>query len=267
MTTAGDLVSQILLESGVVGQGQTPTGADANNCLRRINQLLAQWNRERWLVYHLADVACVSSGQISYTVGPGGAFNTPRADRLEFGCYFRLFDQSHILLDGNGNPLLDQNGEPLLDDSTPTTPSPNVVDYALSILQSREDYDRIVLKGMGTWPSQVFYDSDWPLGRAYIWPIPPAGMFELHLLVKAQLAQLTSLAQVVNLPPEYEAAINYNGQVRTRTAYRMKPDPEINGLAKFALNAIRGANVQIPTLRMPAILTNGARRYNVYSDT
>lgn len=265
MSTVGDLCAQILLESGVVGQGQTPTATDANNCLKRINQQIAQWNRERWLVYHLIDVTCVSTGNVSYTVGPGGDFDAVRPDRLEFGCFFRLVNSNSVLLDQFGQPLLDQYGNEMLDSSFDQLQS-STVDYPLDIIQSHEDYNRITLKAMGTWPSQVFYDSDYPTGRALIWPVPPADMYVLHLLMKQQLTQFTGLSQVINLPPEYEAAINYNGQVRTRVAYRMQPDPMMIGLARGALSVIRGANIQMPTLRMPAIVINNARRYNVYSD-
>lgn len=237
-STVGDLCSQILLESGIIGQGQSASAEDTNNCLRRLNQLISQWNRKRWLIFNLITVSFTSTGAISYTVGPGGNFNTPRPDRLENGCFFRQLNTS----------------------------GSNQVDYSLDLIQSKENYDRITLKSMGTWPSQVFYDSAYPMGNAFIWPVPASGLYEIFLLMKSQITAFTGLSQAISLPPEYEVALNYNGQVRTRIAYRMPPDPLMIGLAKDSLNVLREANVQMPTLQMPGAVTNSGRRYNVFSD-
>ncbi len=38
--------------------------------------MLQQWERKRWLVYHLANYSIVATGQQSYTFGPGGEINT-----------------------------------------------------------------------------------------------------------------------------------------------------------------------------------------------
>jgi len=190
------------------------------------------------LVYNLTDVFVTTTGAESYTIGPGGNFNTPRPDRLEDGCFLRQVAQSGI----------------------------EQIDYPLQLLSSHEDYNRIRLKTMGTWPSIMFYDSNWPTGTIYAWPVPQANLYELHILVKNQLTQFTSLTQTINLPPEYEVALSYNLQVRLRVAYRMAPDPAMIELAKDALNVIRGANVQVPTMKMPPAVIGAQRSYNVYSD-
>jgi hypothetical protein len=171
-------------------------------------------------------------------VGPGGDFNTPRPDRLEDGNYLRQFN----------------------------TNTGNAVDYPMQLVSSYEDYNRVRLKSMGTWPSVVFYDSGWPLGTVYWWPVPQATTYGLNILVKNQIAQFASLSTTINLPPEYFAALSYNLQVRLRVAYRMPPDPAMIALAKDALNAVRGANIQVPTMRMPPSVIGAQRAYNVFSD-
>jgi hypothetical protein len=238
LTTVNDLLTLALIDSGVLGAGQLPQAEDLNNALKRINMMIAQWNRKRWLVYHLIDVTVTTSGAQTYTIGPGMNFNTPRPDRLEDGCFLRQIASAGV----------------------------QQIDYPLQLLSSREDYNRIRLKTMGTWPSIIFYDSGWPTGLIYAWPVPQANQYELHILVKSQLNQLTNLTDTINLPPEYEAALLYNLQVRLRAAYRMPTDPVIIELAKEALNVIRGANVQVPTMRMPASVIGAQRSYNVYSD-
>jgi len=237
MTTPADLIALALLDAGIVGQGQTASAEDTNNAFKRLNYMVSQWARKRWLVYHLIDVSFTSTGAQSYTVGPGMNCDTTRPDRIEAAFLRQLL------------PAMT-----------------NQIDYPLVVLQSREDYNQIALKTMGTWPSVVFYDSGWPTGTLYVWPVPAASQFAIHLSLKQPLNQFANLADDLNLPPEYEGAILHNLIVRLRSAYQMRPDPVQTGLAKDALNVLRGANTQIPTLRMPDQLVGNARMYNVYSD-
>lgn len=236
MTTVNDLVNSALKKSGVLGVGQTASPEDSNDAFNEINYMLAQWNRKRWIVPHLVDTSINSTGAESYTVGTGGDFNIARPDRLEFA-YFRLLN----------------------------TTGQNEVDYPVEILEAREDYARIALKSLVTWPSYVFYDSAYPLGSVFFWPIPQANLYELHILTKAVLESFTSLSQSFNLAPEYEAAIIYNLAARLRPNYQLPPEPSITALATDSLNVLRNANAQVPRLRIPRQLVRGSL-YNIFAD-
>lgn len=235
ITTPNDLIKLALKDSGVVGIGQTPNSEDTNDAFDRINMMLAQWQRKRWLIWHLVDVSKVSTGATSYTVTTGGDFNVARPDRLE-SAFFRQV---------NIQPL-----QP---------------DYPLQILESREDYNRITLKTLQAFPQYIFYDAAYPTGVVYPWPVPQANLYEVHITVKEQLSQFTSLAQTINLPPEYYAAIFYNLCVRLRPAYQMEPDQTLIALAKDSLNVLREANAQIPRLQMPDDLVRRGV-YDIFSD-
>lgn len=237
MTTPAEIVALALKHSGVIGAGQTAGPEDTNDAFTLMNMMLSQWNRKRWLVYHLIDVYAVSTGAESYSVGPAQAFNTPRPDRIESAFARQIL---------------------------PSTS--HQIDYPLTILQSREDYNLITLKTMGTWPSLVFYDSGFPLGTLKFWPLPAAGQFELHVSLKAPLTQFASLAQEIVLPPEYIPTLFYNLAARLRPAYQLGPDPTVTAMAKDSLNVIRGANAQIATMRMPNAVVGRGRAYNVFSD-
>lgn len=235
-TTVNDFLTLALQDSGVLGEGQIAQAGDINNAFTRVNWIIAQWNRKRWLLYDLTDVSVTTTGAETYSIGPGQNFNTPRPDRLEDGNFLRQLN------------------------------SGQQVDYPLQLLPSREDYNRIRLKTMGTWPSIIFYDSNWPTGTIYAWPVPQANLYSLHILVKNQLTAFTTLVQTINLPPEYEVALSYNLQIRLRVAYRMPADPAMIALAKDALNVLRGANIQVPSMKMPPSVIGAQRSYNVYSD-
>jgi hypothetical protein len=240
VSTPNDLITLALRDSGICGTGQNPLAQDVNDGFTRLNQMLAQWQRKRWLIWHLIDIAIPSTGAQSYSIGPGGDVNMlVRPDRLENGCFFR-----QII---NASP-------------------PNQIDYPLTILESREDYSRIALKQLKSFGEYVFYDSAFPLGHIFPWPIPQADIYEIHICIKELLNSFTTLSQTIVLPPEYDAAITYNLQRRFRAAYRLPPDPEINALARDSLNVIRMANAQIPRLQMPRELVRPNGHYNVYSD-
>lgn len=64
------------------------------------------------------------------------------------------------------------------------------------------------------------------------------------------------LDAVMNMPPEYYEAVHYNLTLRIMSMYNYPADPFRSALAKGALNTIRVANAQIPTMNMPASLRN-----------
>lgn len=236
MTTALDLLNLAMKESGVLGVGQAASAEDVTDNLKRLNIMIAQWSRKRWLVWNLVATSLTSTGAQSYTVGPGQDFDIVRPDRLE-DAYMRLLQPS----------------------------GPNQVDYPLEIIEAREDYDRIGVKQLVSWPSYCFYDSGYPTGSVYFWPVPTASIYELFIVTKTVISQIATPATVINMPPEYEGAILYNLAVRMRPAYQLPPDPSLTALAEDALNLLRNANAQVPRLNMPQGL-RGAGIYNIFAD-
>lgn len=236
ITTPGDLIAFTLRATGVIGVGQTALAQDTSDAFSALNAMMAMWNRRRWLVYHLIDTSFVSTGAINYSVGPGGNFNIPRQDRLE-AAYFRQY----------------------------ITNPPYSVDYPLELLESREDYSQIALKALQSWPVYCFFDSGWPLGYVYPWPVPQASIYELHIVTKDTLSSFLSLTQQINLPPEYNEILWTNLAIRLAPLFQFKVADEIVALAKGGLETIRGSNTQVPRLAMPQGLTMPAR-YNIFSD-
>jgi hypothetical protein len=139
----------------------------------------------------------------------------------------------------------------------------NAVDYPIEVLQAREDYSRIAVKGLTALPAAVFYDPGFPLGAAYFYPVATASIYELHLVFKIEVSQFNSLSQAIILPPEYFAALHYTMADRLAAAYKLPPDPRLSGWAADALNVIRGANAAVPSLVMPAALGRN-QSFNIY---
>ena len=237
MTTPQDIINQALKKAGILGVGQIALAEDTNDAFSDLQDMLGQWQRKRWLIWHLVTYSVQGTGQESYTVGPGGQFNiSPRPDKIE-SAYFRQI----------------------------ITSQPNQVDYPLQLIPDMETYNRISLKQLQSFPQYLFYDSGFPMGTAYPWPLIQSNLYSLFITVKETLNQFTSLNQTIVLPLEYMAALKFNLAIRLRQAYQLPMDPALVGLAKDALNVIRNANTQISRLRIPADLNRNGL-YNVFSD-
>lgn len=238
MTTPQDIVRAALKKAGVLGVGQSALAEDTNDAYQDLQDMLGQWQRKRWLIFHLVDYSCTGTGGLFYTVGPGQQFDiNPRPDRIE-SAFFRQIISTQ----------------------------PNQVDYPLQLIQSRETYNLIGLKQLQSFPQYLFYDSGFPVGKAYPWPLIQSELYTLHLTVKETLSQFTSLNQVIQLPLEYFAALKFNLAARLRQSYQLPDSPTLTALAKDALSVIRNANTQIPRLQIAKDLIRPGL-YNVFSDT
>ena len=112
----------------------------------------------------------------------------------------------------------------------------------------------------------MFYDSAYPVGNLYVWPIPQASLFDIFITVKDTLTSVSPGQQTLNLPPEYYNAILYNLAVRLRASYQLPMDPGLIALAEDGLAVIRQGTVQIARLRMPGAIAGRGGTYDPYGD-
>lgn len=241
-TTLSDVTSAALAECGAIGQGQTASAEDLNKAWARLQWMLQEWERKRWLVYHLVTYNVTSTGSLFYTMGPGGDIDTGagsvRPAKIE-SAFLRQLTQSQ----------------------------PNQIDYPLEILQSMEDYNRIALKQLKSFPSAIFMDAAWPLAKVYAWPVPQANIYGVFVTVLEQLpSRFPTGATKFALPYEYYSAMLYNLALRLRSLYGIPsfPGDPLPGLAKNALNVLRGANTAIARLQTPDL--GRPLLYNIFSD-
>ena len=218
--TPRNICTLALKLSGALAIGQTPLAEDINDAFSMLNMMLGQWSQKRWLVYHLIDVVAPASFTGIYSIGTNGQINTPRPDRIASA--FARYGSA---------------AQP--------------VDYPLEIIEAREDWNRIGLKGMTGSPSAVFYDSGYPLGTVYVYPVP-LSQYEIHLSLKQPLAAFGNLSDDLNVPDEYQEALLYNLAVRLCAPYGLAARSDVIAIAKSALNTIRNSNTQIANLRMPS---------------
>lgn len=233
-----DIINTALIRSGVLGDGTTASASQVNRAFDQLNGIISLWNRKRWLKWAEIDVGVVSTGAVSYTIGDGGDFDTPRPERLQ-AAYVRLW------------PIV--NNQPY--------------DRPLYIIESHEDYSRISLKQLVAYPSAIFYDTQFPLGILKPWTVPTVNQFELHVIISKQIEPFTTLTESLlnEVPPEYLEALIWNLAKYLRPAFQLPADPQIEGLANNTLQTIRKANIQIPTMVSPDYYGNGGRASGLYS--
>ena len=235
-----DVVNAALKKSGIIGEGQVPSGEDVLDAQNDLSDMLAQWNVKTWLTFDRVDTGVVSTNQYApYTVGPGGQFNlSPRPDRVE-AAYLRILTNS---------------GQP--------------VDQPLRIIPAMESYAQIALKQLIAFPKAVFYNPTSPQGNLYIYPWPQGTLYETHIIPKNTFPLVLPLnLDLSTLPPECRAAMKFCLARRLRQGYGkgLRPDPELNALAKDAESTMRNSHVMVPELVMPSILRRPSH-YNIYGD-
>ncbi len=223
---------------------------DVNDAFSLLVMMLGQWQRKRWLIWNEQETAVVSTGANFYTIGPRMDFNIARPDKIH-AAWVRLGPGF-----GNHGAAL-PDVLPFVLGQQPTAHTPNLVDIPLSIIEAHEDWANFTIKDLRSIPSAVFYDSSFPTGRVYFWPVPPANHYEMHLVTKATLPVPTSVTDPLSLPPEYLDAVVNNLAVRIIVASpgQMQVSPLLLAQARASLETIKLANSQIPLLAMPAALT------------
>lgn len=241
--TVEQLCLQALRAAGIVGRGQTPSAEEITDAWNSLQQLLQQWQENRWAVYHLVTLDIPSTGATTYSIGPGGDVETGTGSIRPTAVASAFLRQE---LNGEGNK----------------------VDYPLEILQSMQDYSSISLKGLKSFPGAVFYDPGYPLGTLYIWPIPNASIYSVHVQFTARLpVYFATLTTELSLPPMYFDALKYNLAIRLRADSQIGtfPGDQLPTLAASTLMVIRKANSPaVARLRLPKF--NRLDSYNIFSD-
>lgn len=233
MTTPRDLILLAMKQTGVIGVGQTPIASDINDCFTLLNQMVSQWARKRYMIMHLVNLSFTGTGQPSVTVGPSGDINTIRPVNIQ-SAFVRLSPDSQ-----------------------------NPVDKPLIVLQALEDYNNIGVKNIVSMPSYIYLNPTFPLATVFTYPAC-SDQYEVFFSVLAPLERFDNLSQVIDLPPEYEAALMYGLCLRMAPMYGMAVSADLRLLAKQAVDTITDTNAQIPQLMLN--VPNGRGWYNIFTD-
>ncbi len=239
--TARALITLALKQAGILGVGQTALAEDISDCFTLLTQMIAQWNKQRWLVPALIDIKTIGNNQVSNKIGPGQFWDIARPGQIKGAYIVQL--------------------------NTGQTP----ISLQCKLIFSYEEYIRIAVKALNSLPDHCFYDGAWPNGNIFFWPVPNE-TYECHILVQQQLGWPTAIGggagtgldTVFTLPEEYQEAIFYNLSIRISAMYQLESSADTKVLAKSSLNTIRTDNSQVPKLQMPVGLRRG-KAFNIFN--
>lgn len=206
--TVLDLIKLALKKARVLGTGDILSAEDAQDSLDTVNLMLDSWSLDRLFVYveELQTFATDGSSE-SYTIGPGGVFNTARPNKI-VSAYAQV----------------------------------GSISYPIEILDNGQQYDAIRLKSLGgVWPSVVWYEKTAPLGTLHFWPI---GAAEVRLRFTSALQQFPTLTTQVALPAGYKKLIVDCAAVELAQANNTDISPLVIQSAANAIARIKRANSQ-----------------------
>ena len=210
--TALDLVTGALRKIGQYAPGETLSSEDAQDALDTLNGMLDLWSTQNLSVYNqIETVVNLTSGQATYTVGTGQYFDMQRPLTL-VRAYSRL------------------------------TTASSSVDFPCAIT-TLEKYTSIGLKSQpGPWPKILYYNTGFPTGTIYMWPVPTSGI-EFHLWSNQVFTSL-ALTDTVGLPQGYFLGLQYSLAELLCTEYGISVPPDIRRYAKQFRDLIKDLNAQ-----------------------
>jgi hypothetical protein len=196
MTTARSIIEQASRKIHVLGRGQTLSAEEANDALKALNTLLSSFSAEAGTIFNKSRETFPLTGVQSYTIGPGGNFNTT-PPIIILSAYI----------------------------------SSGALDYPPLEQKTVGEYDTIALKNVGGSPEIFYYDNSLPLGRIWLYPVAASG----YTLTITSLKALTSFADLTTdytLPDGVEMMLVFNLGVILCPDYEKEPSPYLLSEAK-----------------------------------
>ena len=229
-TTALDIIKGSLRLLQVLNDDITLTASEANDALECLNMMIDSWSNESLMLSHVTKEAfTLTPGQVTYTMGLGGNFDTSRPISIE-------------------QATINVNGADF-----------NVQQMAF------DDWAAIRLKSLATSYTEFFYvDETFPLSTIYLYPISTIPSI-LTLYSRKPFSQFDSLTNEVLLPPGYARAMKYQLACELASEYQTTAGQDVQTLAMNARAGIKRVNKRSITNQVdPALFAPGKQRFNIY---
>jgi hypothetical protein len=217
--TALNLITDVLLDMGVIADGATPTAVQSAGALTKLNDLIESWNLDPQKVYGANEyVEPFVVNQQVYTIGLGGDFNIPRPTQIT----------SAFIRQNTGAPQ-------------------NQFDYPLEVLNNMEWQDLLAKRITSTFPYAIWFDEKFPLIEANVSPIPTGTNYSLVIWANGMNGEL-ALNTVLSLPPGYKRALKYALFLDLAPSYQIEVPASIALLAQTSMHGLDVYNTQLNEL-------------------
>lgn len=231
--TTLNLITDVLLDMGVIADQETPTASQSVGALTKLNDLIESWNLDPQKLYGaIQHILPFVANKATYTIGLGGDLNIDRPNSI-CAAYIR-----------NTSAAASQQQ-----------------DIPVTMLTDQQWAD-IPVKGMtGTFPYAVWFNMTYPQITAYVTPIPTGSNYSLVFWDGLDNATL-ALNTVLNLPAGYKRALKYGLFLELAAGYQIQVPDSIAILAVSSKLSIDRQNLAINTLQ-----TSSNARYNILTNT
>lgn len=238
MATVNDVVTRAMKALGTLGRQEVPSAQEFTDGLYAYNQLLDSWSNEKLMSYATLQRSFTLQANVaSYTIGSGGVINVARP----------LDITQAFIRDSNNN------------------------DFGMTIVP-RTIWNTIGAKTITSQiPDTLFYDSTFPLGVIYIFPVP---LLPYTLFYDSTLSQVTAStgSMSISMPPGYERTFvsNLALELMANGFPCLLNEAQLQALAKAASDGI--ANIKRTNIKEviacydEAVVSRSYATYNIYRD-
>ena len=202
-----DLIASSMRLFGAIDAEENPTPAELRDGLRALNDMLENWSTETLSVWGAVNQSFATvPGQATYTIGPGGNFNTVRPVDVTGG-YF-----TYSGVDSLVRPM------------------------------GQDEYNGISMKSQaGQVAERMMYVNDYPLGRITLWPVPNnAG--PLVLTIGRVLTTPVLITDQLTGPPGFAKAVRFCLAVEMAPEFGMEASPTVMAVAADAKGDYKRSN-------------------------
>jgi hypothetical protein len=169
------LITSALSLMGRLGPGRTAGPSELQAAFNCLNEMIDEWGSERLMVFQtVRQTFSLAPATQTYTIGPGGTFNTTRPTRIE---------TANIIVSGFRLPIE---------------------------LVTADEYSQKILETTltGQAPRVLYDDYATPLSTLYVWPVP-SGSPTLEIFTWQVIGQFATLTDNVAMPAAYLKALRW----------------------------------------------------------
>lgn len=231
--TVLELLTASMHRLGYLEAVETPSDADAQAVMQAANDWIDQMRLDDLLVYRIVrSVFNLQASVASYTIGPGGTFDTARPVDI---------DRCGVIPDPSSS----------IPQEIPLGPPLTVQQYAMVPSKSIT----------AQYPTAVYYDPGITndRGTIYVLPVPTSATPDLVLYLPEVVAEFTDLTTVLEFPPGYRRMLITNIAIEAASILGASPSQELMAAAQDSKAAVQRSNVRIDELQL-APGTPGAYR-------
>lgn len=223
MATILDLITDSMQDIGAIAIEETPSAAEAQKCLRALNNMIETWNTESLIVYNVfPQTFTYVGGREKYTMGTGGDFNTARPIKITQA------------------------------KNRTNAGTTSEVDYDIYVTNNSDEYANIVTKRIQTTlPTVMYYNNNFPLQELYFWPVPSNTTYAPVIWSWGAVSSFDSVNDTITLPPGYYRALQKNLSIEICPSFGATASQELALAANESKAQIKRINYTVNELMVP----------------